>query len=722
MSKNKTTNPIRFRLLGGSRQMLIQTGDDMRRVAQLDVAHWAMTGTQTDSMIGDPEFLAYMDADKSGRIRCDEVKTVLTWMLGLLKDLSGAETGSDVLKISAIDQKNPDGAALCNAIHIALENIGLADKEEISFSQINDHTKIVSAALQNGDGIIPPEPVEAIDPLAADCIRSVMALIGKHKDLSGAEGLNKDDLDSFEKQAARFLAWRAEYNADPEKFLPFGDQTKAIFDAFSAIREKTDAFFRSAATISFGESKLATAANTYDPLDPESVKNFLEKSPIANPALGQTLTAGENINPLWRSKVDAFFNVLGSGATSLTAAEWDALKNKLEPYGTWIAKKNTAIFDAFDQEKLKAYAEKNVYGVIRDLIASDVAVSEDLTRCQTVRKLIILQKYMRGFLNNFVSLHDLFDPLKKSMIQVGHLVMDGRIFSLCTLVPNLAEHKKIVMESDICVMYVDITRGVGADKKAMKLAVAVTSGHVRNLFVGKSGVFFTDDGLAWDAKVFDFVKQPASISEAMREPFYKFAEFLQKQADKFFATKSKAYETNVANAIQTNAAPKPSPAAQQTPAVSGSMMLMGGGIGIAAIGSAFAFMAKSLQGISAWTVVWVFLGIMLIFGGPIIAVSLVKLFSRNLSRFFEANGYALNMKMRLSLKMGRVFTFTPKLPLNIRLFAEQLHLLIPGGEEESRAKKAKFWTWLLVLLLLAAGVYFSYPYLAALFRKIVSVY
>ncbi|MBR2000014.1 MAG: hypothetical protein IJ992_05805, partial [Lentisphaeria bacterium] len=398
----------------------------------------------------------------------------------------------------------------------------------------------------------------------------------------------------------------------------------------------------------------------------------------------------------------------------LDVDSWNALKAKLAPYGGWSSRKNTDIFDAFDRNQLRSYAEKNVYAVLYKLIENDVAVSTDLANCKEVRKLILFQQYMMDFLNNFVCLHNLFDPDLPSMIQVGKLVMDGRMFTLCTLVPNVAEHKKIVMESDICVMYLDVVRKTGADQKSMKIAVAVTSGHVRNIFVGKCGVFYTEDGAVWDAKIFDFVRQPVSVSEAIKEPFYKFAEFIQRQADKLFATRSKQYESNVSNSIQAHAQPvgKPAPppaAVPGAPGAGGPMMLLSGGLGIAALGSAFAFIASSLQGISFSTVMAVLLGIMLIFGGPIILISLIKLFNRNLSRFFEANGNAINMKMRLSLKMGRFFTFVPKVPFSMLVMPEFFY---NSMAEKQRGMNIwlKLTIWLLVLLLLTGGIiYWKFP-------------
>lgn len=719
MSKAKKQR-VPFRLIGGSRQMLIAKGEDLRVIASMDVAHWAMTGTQTDSLVCNKDFLTAMDSDQNNRIRCDEVKAALNWIFARLKDLGGFERKSDSIRLADLNLDTAEGKTMYDAIQVALANLGCPDAKEISFSQISDHEKLVSAALQNGDGVIPPEPVEKDDPLAADCIRSIMKLTGSKKDLSGADGIDKELLAKFEKLAADYLVWIGEYDAAPEKMLPYGEKTGALFNAMTAIAEKTDSFFRSAATLRFGNiSRGASDTLAYDPLAPETVSNFLEKSPIANPAETAELVRGsDTLNPLWREKVNAFFDALdaaeGSPVAKLDVDSWNALKAKLAPYGGWSSRKNTDIFDAFDRKQLRSYAEKNVYAVLYKLIENDVAVSTDLANCKEVRKLILFQQYMMDFLNNFVCLHNLFDPDLPSMIQVGKLVMDGRMFTLCTLVPNVAEHKKIVMESDICVMYLDVVRKTGADQKSMKIAVAVTSGHVRNIFIGKCGVFYTEDGAVWDAKIFDFVRQPVSVSEAIKEPFYKFAEFIQRQADKLFATRSKQYESNVSNSIQAHAQPagKPAPppaAVPGAPGAGGPMMLLSGGLGIAALGSAFAFIASSLQGISFSTVMAVLLGIMLIFGGPIILISLIKLFNRNLSRFFEANGNAINMKMRLSLKMGRFFTFVPKVPFSMLVMPEFFY---NSMAEKQRGMNIwlKLTIWLLVLLLLTGGIiYWKFP-------------
>ncbi|MBQ9772102.1 MAG: polysaccharide biosynthesis protein, partial [Lentisphaeria bacterium] len=154
--------------------------------------------------------------------------------------------------------------------------------------------------------------------------------------------------------------------------------------------------------------------------------------------------------------------------------------------------------------------------------------------------------------------------------------MDGRHYTLSCKVNDIAAHKKIIQRSNICVMYIALTTGMPDAVKTMNLAVAITSGTMRDIFIGRTGVFIGKDGTEWDAKVVDFVQQPVSLGEAIQMPFIRFGEFLEKQADRFFSSKSKTMETSVASDLSKGNVPGEilQTAQKQTPAVSGSMMLM----------------------------------------------------------------------------------------------------------------------------------------------------
>ena len=707
MEMNKA---VRFQKLGGTCQLVLENADDLRNAAQLNAAHWIVTSVSTESLFANKEFLAFLDADSNGRIRVDEVKNALNWMLGVLKDLSGVCTQSDVLYLDAINEDNPDGNKISRTIRIALANLGMPDSKCITLSQIKDQTRIISNALQNGDGIIPPDAVAK--QFTADCIRGIIKAVGSQNDCSGVAGVGDKEVDEFEKRLTARLAWLEDGEKRKEQLHPYGDQTQAILAAYLAVQEKLDEFFRSCEALSLSgtttEARLSVK-NTLDPMDAVSVKEFLEKSPVA-PVNGEgILDLTKMHHPVWAEAIRKLFALLPDAPQDLIPADYyRKLKAALAPCDAWNKSKPETGLDSWSLEQLQQVVAEGLLTDIRNLISRDKAVKENLDNTSVVHKLILFQAHMIEFLNNFVTLDRLFDNSVPSIHQAGRLVMDGRFFTLCSIVHNIAEHKKIASNSNICVIYLDATSGLGKDAKTMKLAVGVTSGNMRHFFLGKSGVFYTADGVMWDARIIDMIQQPVSIGEALKMPFYKFADFIQKQADKFFAARSKQYEDTIAKDIQSQSKlPTAPPAAaakpatpQQTPAFSGSMVLMGGGVGIAAIGSAFAFMAKSIQGISVSSVLAIFFGILLIFGGPIVTVSLTKLFRRNLAIFLEANGNALNGQLRLSLRMGRFFTFTPPLPEHSRIYLQKL-LHIPDSKEAvDMLKNRKIILYILLVIVL----------------------
>ena len=157
--------------------------------------------------------------------------------------------------------------------------------------------------------------------------------------------------------------------------------------------------------------------------------------------------------------------------------------------------------------------------------------------------------------------------------------------------------------------------------------MAITSGTMRNLFVGKRGVFFDADGVEYDAQIVQFLDQPVSIPDALIDPFRKFAAFVGKQFDKLFASRAGEAQNSLGADLSSGKAPS-----SNGSALNGSMLLMGGGIGLAALGSALAFIVKALQDVSVWKVLIILLCIILIFGGPGVIIALYTLFRRNLAR------------------------------------------------------------------------------------------
>ncbi len=689
---------IQFEKVGGSLQPIVRTAADVIALLDLPPAYWSITSIAIDAIAMDPEFLKFIDDDDNGKIRVDEVKRAIQWMKDRMKNLNGVEKKSDVLVLADLNTDAPEARNILDSATLALKNTGIANPETISLADISDRRKLIAAGLSNGDGVIPVSMLE--DPRLIPIAAMIVKLFGAVKDASGADGFNEDALKKFTASAQAYIKWMDEPAGNPA-ILPFQSDTGTLYNAYLAVSEALDRYFESCAALRmFGEKKDTALDNL---LDTGSVADALKKAPAAMPDKSNIFSRRADLNPLWRDAIENFFNLVLPDQDTLSAEEWIAIKKKFAPFGAWKAAKPSDLFDGEDHDILRAAIKNRIPQKLQEMIDEDRSCAKEIDGFEDVRKLILYQKNLLKFLNNYVNLRILFASSVDSILQAGILVMDGRCFKLATRVASIADHKAIATRSNICTMYIDAQTGKKDALRKMQLAVAVTSGDMYDLFVGKYGVFFTPDGTVWDAKVVDYIQQPVSFSEALKMPFYRFGVFIGKQVDKFFSAQSKEFEQGFDKTMTQaqNFKPAAAPAAKvQTPAVSGSMMLMGGGIGLAAMGSAVAFIAQSLKNVSFWNVLGVFLVIMLIFGGPMVAISLVKLYRRNIAVFLEAGGLALNKRMRLSRVMGKIFTDRPAIPGNsladktdvVRtLFQKQLDSLPETAKSSFRWLKILFW-------------------------------
>ena len=670
--ENVSETSMKFRRIGGSTQLVIESANDFRNAYELDPAHWTLTSIPAKNLLCPADFLALIPQDASGRIHVKDVRGLLKWVISAVSDLSDFITAAPALRLAALNTEDADGLRAKETAQLALKRIGAKTDSEITIEQINEFKALVSNALQNGDGIIPPGPVE--DEITAECIKFAMAAVGSQKDISGADGVGAAELDAFESMLNGFLAWTDEGIAREKELFPYAAATAGLWGKYLAVAADVDDYFESCHALVFAgshDSSSRVPMNTFDSNDSSSVKDFFKKAPLAPADPACVLHLNERVNPTRAGVLTAFFEAfraaIPGAADVISEAEWTAFKAAIAPYGDWTGRKNTDKIDGLDIARLRAVAASKAFENIRAMIAEDAVVSNNVTCCDLVRKVIICQTNLREFLNNFINMEALFSPEKRSFILAGKLVMNGFNFHMCMIVHDVAAHKKIAATSNVCVMYINATTGTAPAVKSMTLAVAVTAGTMRRLFVGKSGVFYTPDGLIWDAVITDLIQQPVSLKEAILMPFYRIGDIISNQAEKHFAAKTNAFEADVTKNVDSKLAGGEQP--KKEGGLNMPMLIMGGGVGIAALGSSFAFMAKSLQGVSVWRILAVLLGIFIIICAPFVILSLLKLFRRSLTRFLEANGCALNREMRLTLALGRIFTYVPRIPGKFSLYS-----------------------------------------------------
>ena len=704
-----------FQKIAGCRQIVIKTVQDLASAVSLDPAHWAVTGMPLDAVIFDPDFLELMDTDHNNRIRPDELRNAVNWLLGILKDPSGIEEGSPVLKLSAINPEAEGATVLLSAARIILKNLGTPESDELTLEQVTDRRNLVLNSCGNGDGVITAENND--NPLLAEYVRDAITVCGSVTDVSGLPGIDVAIAEKFRKELEKYFQWHSEEKG--EVLFPYGERTPELYEKYIAVEEILNHYFFLCNAVAGSGTDRFSGMTSFDPLNSSAMKDFLKNAPCAMPDPERILSLSGWINPEMGSALIPFSALahelgLTAEAECITENEWKEIVRKLLPRKEWLARTPEGAVNTLSCEKVNEYLEKNITADALALIEKDAAVKEEIEAYGSLRKLIHYQRGMIEFVNNFINLSALFNPEKFSILQFGHLIMDGRHYTLCCKVPDVAAHKKIIMRCNVCVMYVALTTGKPDALKKMTLAVAVTSGTMRDIFIGRPGVFISNDGVEWDATVIDFVQQPVSLWEAIQMPFIRFGEFLEKQADKFFTSKSKAMETDLSKDLTKGKVPGEivqTATKQQTPAVSGSMMLMGGGIGIAALGSAFVLIVNTVKDIPVWKILTVLIGIIFVVSGPVILISVIKLCRRYISDFLSAGGWAVNPRMRLSNRMGMIFTHIPDLPAGIRYLYGDLIAKFSKNFIDKRIRKRKIIFWIcfaLVLLGTGAWIYWKY--------------
>ena len=651
----------RFIRIGGSYQPVVSGSRDFAALQELDDAHWEVTSLTTTSLRADKRFLDFMDTDKNGLIRTDEVRSALSFMQSVFKNMAGVDSASDVITLEHLNAETKDGSEVLAAARTMLSAIGKADAASISLQEITNDAEIKKCAVCNGDGVVTASDEDTTP--AAQLIRAAAKAAGTVQDLSGAAGVNGTELDAFIALAGKYIAWKADGEARKEELAPFGEATADIAALAAELKTPVDNFFLSSSALAFFENdpeRLAKREIVADVRLAGEVGKLLDETAIAEPDKSCLLNSTAVLNPRWGAKfqklcaTEAFAEFLADGA--LSEEMWKAFQAKLAPRSAYLAANPAAgKFDDITTEDLQQLISEENVAAVRQLIQQDVDAGCALAGSSKLLKAVLYQRYMVEFLNNFANLTELFKIRNFSMLQTGILVMDGRHFTLAVPVTNVAEHKKIVASSNICVAYVEVSGGVPAVKQT--LAVAITNGSMRNLFAGKRGIFYSADGKTCDAKVIDFIEQPVSVPDALKKPFLNLGQFVSKQFDKLVTTQSGSVQKELGAQLSSG---KPVPA--QAAGANGTMLLMSGGIGLAAIGSSVAFIAKSLQSVSLLTILGVLLGIIVVFGGPCVVISLNKLYRRDLARFLEAAGCALNHRMRLTFKLGLFFTFSPRRP------------------------------------------------------------
>ncbi len=683
---------ILFKNYGGSYQIVIEKGEDLLNVLKLDEGLWAATSVPIEILNCDKKFLEYLDIDNNKRIRTDEVRNAISYILSLIKNPSIID-GNDTLLLSDINNQTETGKLLIKTAEVILTNSGIEEKEKINLNQVRNSQEIMSKAVLNGDGIITPGSSEKEE--ISSLIKIIIEKIGWKIDVNGEKGIDKEIVDEFFKECSEYLNWYEKGIIPDDKetteIMIFGKETPYLHNIFTQIEEKIDQYFLLSNFLKFDEKTeelLKLKEDDFKSIDIENRDILIEKLkklPIAPPNKNLILDFDGIINILYKDKIKNFkeniVNKIFPNSNKLTLENYEKIKKMFSNYKDWIENKKGGKVEQIGIENIKKYIEGNYKEEIEKLIEKDLSVLPFIQSIKDLEKLILYKKYIIEFLNNFVSFSNVYNPDITSLYEAGVLVIDGRKINLNILVKDINAHKKVSSMSNTFIMYLNIA-GKENNQSQFQIASPLTSGDMGRIRLGKRGIFTDRNGNEWDAEIIDIIKNPVGLLEGIKAPFIKIGENIKNQIEKITETRQKKVE-------QTLTSPSASSSIRD--------IMIGGGVAFAALGTCFAYITRVFSQIKFTHLLLAIVVIFALIFIPSFIITIFRLRGRDLSILFEASECALNVKMRLGTKLGKILTYIPNFPEN----SEKLKVdVLSDFIKIKYGKRLKYLIFILVLLLI----------------------
>lgn len=666
-----TTSPAHtwnFFRTGGLDQVSLTTAEDLLALDRLDQKLWVALSCPVKGLELDEKTLALIDSDGDGRIRVPELIAAVNWAAARLKNPVVLLSGADSLPLEAIDDTTLDGKTILACAKNILASLGKAGAASIFVSATADTSKLFAASPLNGDGVIPPDATT--DPDAQALIRDIIACLGGTADRTGSLGVTAEQTATFFKELAAYVEWVEKSSAKDIAIL--GSDTGAACTALKTIRAKADDYFarirlaafdsRALLALNRQESEYLAIAAKDLTITAEEVAGF----PLARIEVGRPLPLLAGVNPAWAAAAAALHAavvapVYGAAKTSLTEAEWTELNAKFAPYETWLGGKAGSVVEKLGLDRARALLAGSGRAALASLIAQDQALTPEFNAISAVDRLVRYHRDLRALLHNFINFADFYSGERLANFQAGTLYLDNRSCKLCIRVDDPAAHAVLAVTSKAYITYLECRR---AGAQAMKLAACFTQGDSDYLFVGRNGVFYDRAGNDWDATVIKIVDNPISLRQAFWSPYKKFVRMIEEQVAKRAAAADAEANVKLAATVQPSGpagAPPPPPAKKIDIGTVAAL-----GVAVGAIGGALATLATGLARLEPWQLPLVLVAFMLAISLPAVVIAALKLNQRTIGPLLEANGWAINGRVRINIPLGTALTARATLPPGAR--------------------------------------------------------
>lgn len=687
----------KFFRAGGFDQVLLESGEDLLALSQLDYKLWSALSFPIKGVEFDQRTLQLIDSDDDGHIRVPEIISAAEWVGRCLNDPQQLVNNHQGVLLSAISCETAEGARVLDAARTLLSNLGKPEAKLITVSDTCNCESILSQARFNGDGIITTATSD--DDSVKGWIADIINCMGSEVDRNGENGITRELIERFSADTAAWLAWHDSGHDDEDLKLPA--ETIALWHD---VKSKVDDFFlrcRMAAYDSRAETIMNSSEENLAALAPRNLSEStaeIAALPLSSVKVNGSLNLELGINPAWISTItklryDIIQPLLGD-ITVLTDNQWNELKNAVTHYETWWSKRIETPASSLGKERLKQWQNEQAESSLLSLIEQDLALKPAFDAIIEVER---LTRYCRDLLqlaNNFVSFRDFYTGRGKAIFQAGSLFLDGRSFELCITVSDVSKHAMLANLSRVYLVYCDCIRNGGSDK--MTIAAAITNGDSDQLLVGRNGVFYDRSGIDWDATIVRLVEHPISIRQAFWDPYKRIGKMVGEGLQKIAAARSKANEAKLVTEIMPIGEKKPDAKPQQQAFDVGKFagIFAAVGLAIGAIGTAIASILTGFFKLPWWQMPLVLVGIIFFVSGPSIFLAWIKLRQRNLGRLLDANGWAVNTRAKINIPFGSSLTGIAHLPQG------SIHSLFDPFAEKKRPWKR----WAIILIIAIAAV------------------
>ena len=702
-----TKHVWKFFRTGGLDQVALETPEDLLALGELDQKLWVALSCPVKGLELDEATLALLDTDGDGHIHVKEVVLAVEWAAAHLKRPGDLLNPSAALPLSAINDLTPEGRTVLSSAKQILRTLGKPDADVITVEDTADTAKLLATKAPNGDGVVTLRATN--DPETQALIKDILATTGGVPDRGGGEGVNEEKVGAFFKELEAYLKWLDDTAA---KNLPeLGAATGAAALAMRNVRPKVDDYFarcrlaafdgRSTAALNRQETEYLAIAAKDLTITATEVAGF----PLARVDPAARLPLLENVNPAWRDALATLHKqvvtpLFGAEKSVLTADEWAALTTKFAPYEAWLGSAKVSVIEKLGAARAKALLTSRARQQLADLLAEDKSLAPEYNAMSAVAKLTRFHRDLRTLLHNFINFADFYSPERFAIFQAGMLFLDSRSCELCIRVEDINAHAALAVMSKSYVAYLECHR---ANNETMKIAACFTQGDSDHLFVGRNGLFYDRKGRDWDARIVKVIDNPISVRQAFWSPYKKFIRMIEEQVTKRAATAESAQSAKLQTAATAAVAPHdpkapPPPAPPPAPPPRkfdvGTIAAMG--VAFGALSTTLALVFGKFVDLPAWQVPLVILGIMLAISLPSMVIAWLKIRQRTIGPLLEANGWAINGRVKINIPFGTALTEQAALPSNAKRSLKD-----PYEDKAAARRRTLFW---LLVVLLAAGV------------------